>query len=519
MVTKNKGVRTADADATAGPTGQTGRTQRGVAPSIPLQQARILPRWPVPRDNEMLVATVGGLGQIGMNWTFYGHAGRWIGVDAGTAFPEDRGMGVDAIVPDPRALRHILGRLDGLIVTHAHLDHIGGINHFWPRAVNCPIYATPFAAALISNRLAEGESTSHVEVRKFEQGSSFEVGPFSIRTISVTHSIPEPVALAVTTPVGTIVHTGDFKLDPTPLLGPATDLEAFREVGDAGVMAMLCDSTNANRDLPITSEIQVREAFKHLFATRKGAVVVCCFASNVARMASAIMAADQSGRQVALAGRSMRNNEAIADELGMMGHVPKCLSEPSHLEGLDKRDMALVCTGAQGEERAALAKLAKGSWQLPKLGYGDTVVMSARVIPGNEAAVEKVLSQLRARGIDVIEARNLVAGYPVHVSGHAGRSELKTLHGLVRPRFAIPVHGEREHLEAHAQLAIECGAQAAPIVDEGYIMSVSQTGMKILGRVPVPHLDIESDQPNVRPPAGQPEPRQRTERTGPTMAA
>ncbi len=438
---------------------------------------------------------VGGLGRIGMNWTLYGHDGRWVLVDAGIAFPDNDGSagGVDAFIPDPEALHRVVGRIDALVVTHAHEDHIGAIQHVFPRQITCPIWATPFAAAAISRRLEEAGTLDEAEIRTFPVGGAFRIGAFAIRSIRLTHSVPQAVALAIATPAGTVLHTGDFKLDPEPLISLPTDIEAIRAVGDAGLLALVCDSTNAERDLPITSEAQVRDSFRRIFANRPGTVVVCCFGTNVARAISACDAASRSGRQIALTGRSLRAHAETAEKLGILDSQDM-LAEPSHLRGLDRREMALVCTGTQGEENAALARLARrNDWRLPELGLGDTIIMSASVIPGNEAAVERVLEPLRARGVEVLTQSEAAEGQPIHVSGHAGRAELAIMHRHARPRFVIPVHGTDLHLRAHASLALDCGAQAAPVGADGVVMAVSAAGIKLIGRVEIPVIGISRD--------------------------
>ena len=444
---------------------------------------------------------IGGLGRIGMNWTLYGHDGHWVLVDAGIAFPDSDAAGVDCFIPDPETLRRVVGRIDALIVTHAHEDHIGAIQHVFPRQITCPIWATPFAAAAISRRLEEAGTLEEAEIRTFPVGGAFRIGPFAVRSIRLTHSVPEAVALAMSTQAGTVMHTGDFKLDPEPLIGLPTDIEAIRAVGDAGLLALVCDSTNAERDLPITSEAMVRESFRRLFVSRAGTVVVCCFGTNVARAMSACDAAARSGRQIALTGRSLRAHAATAESLGIL-HPHEMLAEPSHLRGLDRREMALVCTGTQGEENAALARLAQRDRRLPELGLGDTVIMAASVIPGNEAALARVLKPLRARGVEVLTQADAPHGMPVHVSGHAGRAELATMHRHARPRFVIPVHGTDMHLRAHAALALDCGAEAAPVGAEGEVMAVSASGIKLIGRVEIPVIGICRDAGALPKPAG-----------------
>lgn len=454
---------------------------------------RFLARLPRPRASEIVVVPVGGLGRIGMNWTLYGHDGRWILVDAGIAFPKDRSGEVDAFIPDPEFLRRMVGRIDALVVTHAHEDHIGAIRYVFPRTISCPIWATPFAAASISRRLEEAGTLAEAELRSFPVGGAFRIGPFAIRTIRLTHSVPEAVALAISTPAGTILHTGDFKLDPEPLISAPTDLEAIHALGNAGLLAMVCDSTNADRDLPVTSEAEVRDSLRRIFATRAGRVVVCCFGTNVVRAMSAADAAARSGRQIAFAGRSLRAHAETADALSLVD-TRDVLAEPSHLQGLDRREVALVCTGTQGEENAALAKIARGSdHRLPPLGAGDTLVMSSSVIPGNEDEVERVLRPIRARGVEVLTRTDAPDGLLVHVSGHAGRAELATMHRHARPRFVIPVHGTEAHLQAHAALALDCGAEQAPVGTAGEAMAVSASGIKRLGRIEVPEIGVRRD--------------------------
>jgi ribonuclease J len=453
-------------------------TNRGLAPSNPR-------KFPLPTDDSILVCPVGGVGRIGMNWTLYGHAGRWILVDAGSAFVKgDTENG--CFMPDPRSLRDVLPRLDGLLVTHAHEDHIGAIHHLWP-AIGCPIHATPFAATLLKGRLAEKGAQGRVRLRVFKPGDRLEVGPFAIETIPITHSAPECVAMAIETKAGRIFHTGDWKFDPDPLVGLPTDLDRLRRVGDKGVLAMLCDSTNAEREGAITSESEVAANLEEIFRTRRGKIAISCFATNLARLAAIGRAAAATGRKVALAGRSLQKAEAAGLETGLIDDRFPILSDSRHLKGLDPHEIVLVCTGTQGEERAALAKLARNeNWRLPEIGPGDTVIHSARAIPGNEAAIDAVMRAFRARGVEVLMGAD--GERSLHVTGHATRLELRMMYELIRPRFSVPVHGEASHLDAHELLAQTCGVKAAVVSVEGDVLRVTREGVERVARVQIRHL-------------------------------
>jgi ribonuclease J len=438
-------------------------------------------RIPEPGRKSVFVFSLGGVAQIGMNWTLYGHKGEWVLVDAGSAFaPRDLPI-VEAIFPDPALLSSILPKLKGLIVTHAHEDHIGAIHRLWP-AIKCPIYATPFAAKCLQARFEERKTDRIVDVQTFLPGQRIQVGPFQVKTIGMTHSVPECVSLAMHTSVGTVFHTGDWKFDPNPLVGKPTDIEAIKRIGRRGVMAMVCDSTNSLRPAKITSEAEVFEGFKKVFKDSRGMVVVSCFATNVARVASALRAAAETGREVAICGRSLIKNEKIARDLGMLKGVPKPLAFPRHLKGLDRREMAIICTGAQGEANAALSKLSTGEdLRLPQIMRGDTIIHSARVIPGNEDDLFAVLDRLRSMGADVLDGD--YKGSPLHVTGHATSGEIIKMYEMVKPRNAIPVHGNPTHLEAHAAIAHGCGVQNVITPVEGGIYAVNRSGVRQVAQV------------------------------------
>lgn len=436
---------------------------------------------PEPGRKSVFVFPLGGVSQIGMNWTLYGHRGEWILVDAGSSFaPRDLPI-VEAIYPDPAILKSIIPKLKALIVTHAHEDHIGAIHRLWPK-IKCPIYATPFAEKCLMARFEDRKTDRLVDIKTFLPGEDIVVGPFEISTIPMTHSVPECVSLAIRSSVGTIFHTGDWKFDPDPQIGVTTDEHAIRKLGQQGVLAMVCDSTNAERPTKITSEASVYEGFRKVFRDSRGMVVVSCFATNVARVASVLKAARATGREVAICGRSLIKHERFARELGMLDGIPEPLAYPRHLKGLDRREMVLLCTGAQGEANAALSKLSTGEDdRLPDIMLGDTVIHSARVIPGNEDDLYAVFDRLRELGVEILERE--YDGSPLHVTGHATSGELAMMYEMVKPKAAIPVHGNPDHLHAHAGIARSCGIDNIVTPAEGGIYAVNSQGVRQVGQV------------------------------------
>lgn len=438
---------------------------------------------PIPGKDAILVCTVGGTGQIGMNWTLYGYDGEWVLVDAGSAFAPREIDGVEAIFPDLNSLRDVLPRLSGLVVTHAHEDHIGAVHRLWP-TIRCPIYATPFATKVLQSRFAEAGTLGRVKMRQFQPGNRLRVGNMYIDTIRMTHSVPECVSLVFDTPVGKVFHTGDWKFDPHPVVGRPTNMKALQALGEEGVLAMICDSTNADRQGEITSERDVATGMAKVFKKAPGLCVVSCFSTNIARVASIGRAAALTGRQVALAGRSLRRNEEIARESGLMEGVMPFLKEPSHLKGLDRREMVLICTGAQGEQNASLAKYAAGeNFRLPSTHYTDTVIHSARVIPGNEHDLYSIFDMLRAKQVRILEKE--YRGSPLHVTGHATGNEIAAMYEMVKPRFSIPVHGEDHHMAAHADIARSAGVEAVSVPEEGSVLSINQHGIRKVAQLQV----------------------------------
>jgi ribonuclease J len=427
---------------------------------------------------------LGGTGEIGMNLNLYRCGATWLAIDCGIGFGGSDMPEVDVMMPDPGFITDRRDRLAGLVITHAHEDHLGAVAWLWPH-LRCPVYATPFAAAVLRRKLAEVQLLAQVPLRVVPPGGAFEVGPFALQFLRMTHSVPEAQALAITTPAGVVLHTGDWKLDPKPMVGPPSDEAALAELGDRGVLAMVCDSTNAMTDGSSGSESDVRETLAGLIASLRGRVAVTCFASNVARVESVALAARAAGRTVAVAGRSLRNLEAAARECGYLTGLPPFLTEDAAADIPDDRLLMLVA-GSQGEPRSALARIAADSHPRLALGEGDTVLFSSRVIPGNERAIGTVQDNLVRRGVRLVTDDD----HAIHVSGHPARDELRRLYGLVRPRYAVPVHGEWRHLAAHAALAREAGITAI-LLEDGDILSLSPGTPEVVDSAPVGRLVLD----------------------------
>ncbi|HET8997786.1 MAG TPA: ribonuclease J [Acetobacteraceae bacterium] len=427
---------------------------------------------------------LGGTGEIGMNLNLYRCNGRWLAIDCGIGFGGPEHPEVDIMVPDPGYIADRRDRLLGLVITHAHEDHIGAVAHLWPQ-LRCPVYATPFAAAVLRRKLAEVQLTNQVKVHVIPPGGSIELDPFRLRFIRMSHSIPEAQSLAIETPYGLLLHTGDWKLDPQPLVGPTTDEAALAELGQRGVLAMICDSTNAMVEGHSGSEHEVRTSLCALIRGIRGRVAVTCFASNVARMESIAYAARECGRSVAVVGRSLRNIDAAARECGYLKGIPPFLGEDD-IDDVPDDNILILITGSQGEPRSALARVAMDTHPRVALGEGDTVIFSSRVIPGNERAIGTVQDNLVRRGVHLMTD----ADHLVHVSGHPARDELRRLYRLVKPRYAVPVHGEWRHLQAHAELAQHCGAVPL-MMEDGDILNLAPNQVEVVDSAPVGKLVVD----------------------------
>lgn len=414
-------------------------------------------------NGDLAFIPLGGTGEIGLNLNVYRCDGHLLAIDCGIGFGGAEQPEAEVMVPDPAWLAERRDKLLGLVITHAHEDHLGAVAPLWPQ-LRCPVYASPFAAAVLRRKLGEAGLMGQVKLITVPLGASLQLGPFGLRFIRVTHSVPEPQSIAIRTPYGTVLHTGDWKLDPDPLIGEPTDEAAFAELGREGVLAMVCDSTNALVEGHSGSEGEVRRNLTALIRQLKGRVAVTCFATNVARVESIALAAQAAGRKVALFGRSLRNAEAAARECGYMREVAPFIHEDD-ADDVPDDQLLIICTGSQGEPRSAMSKIAADTHPRISLGEGDTVIFSSRMIPGNERAILRMQDELARGGCRVMTADD----HMVHVSGHPARDELKRLYSLVKPRFAVPVHGEWRHLQEHAALAREMGATPV-LVEDGDVL-------------------------------------------------
>jgi len=430
----------------------------------------------------LFFVSLGGAGEIGMNLNLYGYAGDWLILDCGVTFGDDSQPGLEVVMPDPAFIVERRDRLLGIVATHAHEDHIGAIPYLWNQ-LRCPVWATPFTASLLRAKLVEAGLADKVRINVVPMSSRFSVGPFDLELITLTHSIPEPNAVALRTPVGTVLHTGDWKFDPDPLIGSTFDEMALRQLGDDGVLAMIGDSTNALRPGTSGSEAELRRSLIDLIGRYDARVAVACFASNVARLESIARAAAAHDREVALVGRSLWRIDKAARENGYLADLPRFLTEDE--AGYIPRDKILmICTGSQGEPRAALARIAREDHPNVTLETGDVVIFSSRIIPGNEKAINRLQNALVRLGVEIVTEED----HFVHVSGHPARDELVRMYQMVRPRVAIPVHGEARHLIAHANLAEECQVQQPLIIQNGDMVRLTPSGATIVDEVPVGRL-------------------------------
>ncbi len=439
---------------------------------------------------ELVFLPLGGSGEIGMNMNLYGFGTpanrQWLMIDCGVMFGDLSTPGVDLICPDPAFILEEKEALHGLLLTHGHEDHIGAVALLAPK-LGCPVYATPFTAALVQRKLDEWEETG-VDLNIIDMNARFELGPFDIEYVTLTHSIPEPSGVVLRTALGTVLHTGDWKIDSSPTLGPLTDVKTIKKLGDDGLLAMVCDSTNVLSSGESGSESRVRESLTKLIDAQEGRVAVTTFASNVSRVVSICEAAAAADRSVCLLGRSMLRIVDAARETGLL---PKNLAfvEPKDAGHLPRRNVLYLCTGSQGEPRAALARIARDDHRDLVLGDGDTVIFSSKVIPGNEREIYSLQNDLVDRGVKVITEKDEF----IHVSGHPCRDELKAMYEWARPHISIPVHGEARHLEEHAELAYELGVAEALAPRNGDLIRLAPDGPEVIDEVPAGRVYLDGD--------------------------
>lgn len=441
----------------------------------------------IPQDSFVFIP-IGGSTEIGMNCYLYGYKGKWLAVDCGIGFADENLPGVDVLLPDAQFIAEHKKDLVGLVITHAHEDHIGAVAYLW-QDFQCPIYVTPFAYELLEDKLNEENLLKRAQVEIVEKGAILDLDPFEVEFISMTHSIPEPNALAIRTDKGTVVHTGDWKFDDNSLIGEKADIPTLKKLGKEGVLALVSDSTNVFVESQDNTEEDVRKSLEELFSrypTNK--IVVTCFASNVVRVESIYWAAHKNGRQVCLMGRSLWRIDDAARAAGYMKGIPQFLTEKEAME-LPEDKVVYVCTGSQGEPFSALNKVANakpGTGAL-HLHPGDVVVFSSRIIPGNEKEIALLQKKLLAQGASIITERE----YLVHVSGHPSQVEMKKLYQLLKPKIAIPVHGEALQLAEHIQLSKSWGVPFTIVLQDGEVLDLDPQAPEIIGEVPTGILAMD----------------------------
>jgi len=438
---------------------------------------------------ELVFLPLGGTGEIGMNCYCYGSGPaddrHWLMVDLGVKFGEESDPGIDVVLPDVGFITAEKSRLHGLVLTHAHEDHLGAVAWLWPQ-LECPVYCTPFAAQILALKLKEAGLDEQVPVKVMPVGSRFTLGPFGLEFVSVTHSIPEPTALLIETAEGRVLHSGDWKIDRTPVLGQGMDEKRLREIGAKGVDVLVCDSTNVLREGFSPSEAEVAARISEIVKQAKGRVAVTTFASHVDRIATAIRAARATGREVVIAGRAMRNTIEAARLCGMLNDAGRLLDE-EEFGYLPPDKVMLLCTGSQGEPRAAIARIAEDTHPHVSLEEGDLVIFSSKTIPGNEKEVGRVLNNLARLDIDVVTGEDDL----VHSSGHPRQGELALLYEWVKPKALVPMHGEPRHLRAHRNFAQAHGIRDVLIPRDGHIFRLAPGPLDDIDEAPFGRLHVD----------------------------
>ncbi|MBN8543013.1 MAG: ribonuclease J [Alphaproteobacteria bacterium] len=436
-------------------------------------------------DDDLLFVPLGGSNEIGMNLNLYRYKGKWIMIDLGIGFADAYLPGIDIVVPNMDAFLPFKKDLVALVLTHAHEDHLGAVPYLW-HELECPIYATPFTANLLRVKMAEEGLKNRAKIIEVEAGKLYDLAPFTFEMVPITHSIPEMHAVALRTDAGTVMHTGDWKLDANPMVGPTTDEATLAKYGDEGVLAMVCDSTNVFVEGESGSEGDVRASLRDIINDCDNRVIVTTFASNVARLESIIYAALDAGRSVALSGKSLWRVTAAAKEAGYLQDVPPFLDDEAAIQ-MPKNKVVFICTGCQGEGRAAMAKIARGEHPYIRLTPKDTIIFSSRTIPGNEQKIGWMHNKFIKMGLEVI---NDHVGF-THVSGHPARMELERMYQLVRPKIAVPVHGEARHIHEHAKLAesLQVPEQVEPY--NGAVIRLKEGEARIVGTIESGYLAMD----------------------------
>ena len=435
---------------------------------------------------ELLFCALGGSGEIGMNVNLYGCRGQWIMVDLGLTFAGPDHPGIDLILPDLEFIEDQQERLAGIVLTHGHEDHIGALPYL-AEELKSPLFATPFTAGLIAGKLEEEGLTGAVKLNIVERGGSIELGPFRVSFVALSHSIPEGNGLLIETPFGNVFHTGDWKIDETPVIGEAPSTEVLTRIGDNGVLALVCDSTNVFQDQPSGSEEGVHAGLHAQVEKAKGRVLVTTFASNAARLQTIGRVASETGRRVCIAGRSLERILRVSQATGYLKDFPPPIGFDEAMR-LPRDEVLIIATGGQGEPRAALGRIAGGTHDL-KLSKGDTVIFSSRIIPGNEVAIGRIMNQLSDLEVRIVTEKQA----HVHVSGHPGRPELIEMYKWVRPEIVVPVHGEGRHLAEHARLALGHGVAHAVVQKNGDVIRLAPGEPKKVGEVRVGQLVLDGD--------------------------
>ncbi len=436
----------------------------------------------VGQDTSVTLTPLGGVGEIGMNCMLLESSGSMIIIDCGLMFPSDFHYGVDVLIPRFESILARKDQLQGIILTHGHEDHIGALPWLLPY-VDVPVYSSNFTLALLENKLREHNLNKYVDFRRVSSSDTVDLGPFTVHFFQVCHSIINGFGLGIETPVGRFVHSGDFKIDPTPMDNQFTDLEAFARFSEPGVHLLLSDSTNIEREGATLTELEIKGALERVFRQTEGRIIITLFSSHIQRMQEVFDLATLTGRKVAVSGRSLVNNITLAKDLGYLRMAPDVLCSLEDIEDLRDDELVLLVTGSQGEPLSVLSRIAQGEHRQIKIRKGDLVLMSSRIIPGNTKAISRLINSLYRLGADVLYEK--VQG--IHASGHAHRDELTTMLNTVKPKFFVPVHGEYRHLVKHCQLARECGVapERSIVLDNGQPLTFFERGIRFEDRIRV----------------------------------